>query len=124
MTITDELDALRRRIEASSDLIARCTLDAAAVRPEPGQVHVWLEPPSLTWTMWNEWDSEYTAVLVAGTVSTQATAARLMLDAITDMQQAGLNLKTAEPSGWKRDGQLVAAYLVTLTVDNLTDKEQ
>ena len=74
--------------------------------------------------MWNEWDSEYTAVLVAGTVSTQATAARLMLDAITDMQQAGLNLKTAEPSGWKRDGQLVAAYLVTLTVDNLTDKEQ
>lgn len=119
-TLCDELEAMRRRIEESSPLIARCTLDAQAVTPERGQVHAWLEPPDVDWTMWGEWDTEYTCVLVAGTTATQLEAARLMLSAMTDMQDAGVNLKTARVASWKRSdaGGPVAAYVLTLDTDN------
>lgn len=123
-TIADELENLRAQIERSSGLIARCTLDSAQVKPEPGQVHVWLQPPSVEWDMWDEWETEYTAMLVAGTVSTQLDAALLMLRALTDMQTAGVNVRDAEPSGWNRDGQLVAAYRVTLTTNNTTNTKE
>lgn len=124
-TLVDELESMRRQIEASSPLIARCTLDAQAVTPERGQVHAWLTPPDIEWDMWNEWKTEYTCVLVAGTTTTQAEAARLILQAITDMQDAGINLIDAQSASWKRSdtGAVIAAYLITLNTNNTTGKD-
>lgn len=124
-TLVDEMESMRRQIEASSPLIARCTLDAQAVTPERGQVHAWLTPPDIEWDMWNEWKTEYTCVLVAGTTTTQAEAARLILQAITDMQDAGINLIDAQSASWKRSdtGAVIAAYLITLNTNNTTGKD-
>lgn len=124
-TLCDELEALRGQIEQSSPLIARCTIDAQAVVPERGQVHAWLTPPDIDWNMWDEWTTEYTCVLVAGTTATQDEAARLMLQAITDMQHAGVNLIDARSASWKRadSSQLLAAYLLTIHTDNTTRKD-
>lgn len=124
-TLVDELESMRRQIEESSPLIARCTLDAQAVTPERGQVHAWLTPPDIEWDMWGEWKTEYTCVLVAGTTTTQAEAARLILQAITDMQDAGINLIDAQSASWKRSdtGAVIAAYLITLNTNNTTGKD-
>lgn len=123
-TLKDELESMRDRIEQASPLIARCTLDSKAVVPERGQVHAWLQPPDITWNMWDEWDTEYTCVLVAGTATTQMQAALLMLQAITDLQQAGVNLTDATPASWNRDdnNSNVAAYVLTLRTDNTTER--
>lgn len=123
-TLTDELDAMRRRIEQASDLIARCTLDSKSVTPERGQVHAWLTPPDIDWDMWGEWNTEYTCVLVAGTTATQLEAAKLMLRAITDLQQAGVNLMSARVANWRRDdgSGTLAAYVLTLDTDNQLER--
>lgn len=126
MSITDEMEALRQQIEDSSPLITRCTLDKSGVQPPSGQVHAWMQPPSLTWDSWGEWDSSYELVLVAGTPETQEQAALLMLRAITDLQDNGVNIDTAEPAGWKLadTSQIVAAYQLEVHVDGRIEKEE
>lgn len=121
-TLTDELGAMRRQIEASSPLIVRCTTDASAIVPARGQVHAWLQPPDIQWDQWDEWTTTYQVVLVAGTTATQDTAARLLLDAITDMQHSGVNLVDATTGQWKRAdaGGTVGAYILTVTPSNST----
>ena len=123
-TPADELEALRGQIEASSTLITRCTLDKAKVQPPSGMVHAWLQPPVLSWDQWDEWDSEYELVLVAGTTETQQKGATLMLQALDELQQAGVNLVRAEPAGWKLadTSQIVAAYDITVRVNGPIEK--
>ena len=123
-TITDELEALRAQIESSSDLITRCTLDKAGVQPPSGQVHAWLQPPSLAWDQWSDWDSEYELVLIAGTTETQEKGALLMLKAITELMDSGVNLVSAEPAGWKLADttQIVAAYDIKVRVNGPIEK--
>lgn len=124
-TLTDELEAMRECIEQASPLIARCTLDAKAVVPERGQVHAWLQPPEIEWEMWDEWTTEYTCVLVAGKTTTQMEAALLMLQAITDLQHAGVNLTQATPASWRRDdnNNAVAAYMIDLKTDDTIGRD-
>lgn len=123
-TIMAEMEAMRQRIADASPLITRCTWDATQIKPPTGEVHAYLQVPDLEWARWEGWSSTYTLVIAAGTWRTQAQAIPLLLQAIQDMQDAGVNLITASSASWKLadSTDLIAAYEITVETDSKTER--
>lgn len=123
-TILDEMTAMRDRIQTASKLITRCTWDAEAVKPPSGEVHAYLQPPDLDWDSWTGWSSDYTLVLAAGQPHTQAQSIPLILQAVQDLQDAGVNLQTGSAASWKLadSSNLIAAYELSVRPDGIVER--
>lgn len=119
VTVFDELQAMCQRVMDASPLITRCTWDATQVKPPSGEVHAYMQAPDLEWESWDEWNGTYTLVLTAGTWLTQGQAVPLLLQAITDLQNARVNLQNGSSASWKLadSTDLIAAYEMTITPD-------
>lgn len=104
--------------ERLGDLVQIVTIDPAAVRPSPGRVAIFVEPPELDYSAsWTEapeigWKID----IVAGTPATQPTSLDLITDAIETLADNDLNIATARPVSFTlpNGSGALAAYELTL----------
>lgn len=119
MSIRDEVDGLMASLAASSPLIDRVTADSAQVKPPAGKVHACVGPPSIEWRGWGLHMCSWDVWLVAGTASSQPAALSLLYQVLQDIEDAAAaNVVEAEPAGWTRDGQKLAAYRITINKED------
>lgn len=116
-TASDLTDALSLRIqEAAPDIIAQVTTDPTLVKPSPGKVSVWIEPPDYEWPGWyTEPDLTFRLMVVAGTPDRHLAGLDLIqraMDALHATHQIGL--AKAAPVGFDLNGRTLAAYEITL----------
>lgn len=100
-------------------------IDAQAIRPAPGKVAIFVEPPTVEYDSWGPPTTTWTLDLVAGTPATQATALDDIMDALETLASAHLNIKDARPATWNLAGSgSLAAYQITLNPLDLIEESE
>lgn len=114
--IKDQREALMDTlIDMLDGLVSSVSIDAQLIRPDPGKVAVYIEPPSVEWPDWGPPTLTWTIDVIAGTPATQTKAVDDILTALDRLAEKGLNLQKAAPASWNLAGAgTLAAYQVTL----------
>ena len=100
-------------------------IDAQAIRPAPGKVAIFVEPPTVEYDSWGPPTTTWTLDLVAGTPATQATALDDIMDALETLASNHLNIKDARPATWNLAGSgSLAAYQITLNPLDLIEESE
>lgn len=126
MSLLDEREALIETLtDMLGDLAAIVTCDAQTARPTPGRLTVLVEPPEIVFDSFDLTTTNWSVVLIAGTMATQADALTILADGLERLQAERLNMKTAKPVSFQLAGVgSLAAYEIVLNPLELLQEEQ
>ena len=113
--IVAQSERLKSRVEvALGDLVDLVTLDGSGVKPQT-RAAVVIQPPDLAFPNWQERDTTFRLVVVAGPADRPLRAVDQIDQILTALEAAQLPLKTASPASFKLAGSgYLPAYEVTL----------